>query len=140
MARAQMDIMNLVIATAVMVVISIIGLMWYGSNSFDRSYMTLDTAYIASNLPEIQCSYRGSAITGCIDILKAGKAGNEYYTAFGYSTVSLHYIEAGLEKNITLYELKKDFRRKEIASYPVNAYDANTGRFYEGKILVEAYS
>jgi hypothetical protein len=140
MARAQIEIMNLAIATAVMVLISSIGLMWYGTNSFNRSYIAEDTAFIASNMPEIQCSYRGTTKTGCIDLLRASQVDDEYYGSFGYSTISIYYVEEGQEKNSTIYDRKMEFRKREISEFPVSVYDASTGSYYAGKIRAEAYS
>lgn len=140
MAKAQMDVLNLVIATAVMVIISSIGLMWYGVNSFDRSYLTSDAANIAVNLPEIQCSFKGTSASGCVDLLRIEKLGDEYYSSFGYSTISVYYVQAGREKNITLYENKRTFRRKSIAEIPVRVYDAEAGEYFAGKIKAEVYS
>ncbi|MFH1181919.1 MAG: hypothetical protein V1702_03090 [Candidatus Woesearchaeota archaeon] len=140
MAKAQMDILNLVIATAVMVIISSIGLMWYSANSFDRSYTTSDAAFVASNLPEIKCSFKGASTTGCVDLLRVEKLGEGYYSSFGYSTISVYYVQDGLGKNLTLYENKKDFRRKKIAEIPVSVYDAEEGRYFAGKLRAEVYS
>jgi hypothetical protein len=140
MAKAQMEILNLVIATAVMVIISSLGLLWYSSNSINRDYMTSDAAFIAANLPEIQCSFKGTQATGCVDLIRVEKLGGEYYGSFGYSTISVYYMQGGLEKNITLYENKRDFRRKEVAEAPVSVYDAEEGKYFAGKIRAEVYS
>ena len=140
MAKAQLEVLNLVIATAVMVVISSIGLMWYSANSANRDYMTSDAAFIAANLPEIQCSFKGTQSTGCVDLIRVEKLGEGYYSSFGYSTITVYYMQGGLEKNLTLYDNKKEFRRKEIAEAPVSVYDAEEGKYFAGKIRAEVYS
>ncbi len=136
--KAQMEIFNLVIATVVMVVLAAIGLLWYSSQGFNSNYATEDAAFVASRLPEIECSYRGQPITGCIDLLRAEKLGAEYFDSFGYSTITVNYLENFSAKNLTLYENRKPaYREKKVAELPVNVY--NSGVFYTGKIRAEVY-
>jgi hypothetical protein len=131
--KAQAEMLNLAIATTIMIVIAAIGLIWY-SFSLGHKDETKDYAFIASNLPELQCSFKGTTSAGCIDLPRA-TLGEGYYGSFGKSRILLNYWKEGNENSTVIYNGKTTSLVRKATDMPVSVYDA--GKYYQGKIRVE---
>ena len=139
--RAQANLFGMVIATAIIMAIAALGILWYAVQSADEVTRESSAAFIAGTLPEWQCSYKGDTTTGCIDLLRVGELGGDYFSSLGYSVITLEYLDAGSTAQITVYENKKElFSDKKISYFPVSVYDAGREIYMAGKMKAEVYT
>jgi hypothetical protein len=139
--KAQMELFNLAIATALTMLLVVLGILWYATQSMQEEGITRNVAFLAASLPEWQCSYKGQTTTGCIDLLRAAKLGGDYFSLFGYSIITVEYVTEDWQKErMVIYSnQKKGFVEKRTMYVPVNVYDARTSSFLAGSIKAEVY-
>jgi hypothetical protein len=139
--KAQAELLSLAIATALTILLVVAGIMWYATQSVDKMDITNNVAFLAAALPEWQCSYKGQTISSCIDIIRVTELGSNYFSSFGYSTLTLEYITQDWQKaSVMIYDNKKErFVERDTIYVPVNVYDARTNNFLAGTIKVESY-
>ncbi|MBW2970035.1 hypothetical protein KY319_02835 [Candidatus Woesearchaeota archaeon] len=106
------------------------------------------TALKAFYLPELDCSFLVTQKDNCIDKIKMTKlaelintnekAQTDYYSEFGYSTITTKDVFT--EEKWTIYtNIPEDYTSKIKAQTPILLYDAWVDRYSFGVIEVDVY-
>jgi len=139
--RGQVELLSLAIATGITMLLITAGILWYASQDTAEESIRTEVAMLAATLPEWQCSYNGQVNANCVDLLRVTMLGSDYFTVFGYSTITLEYITQDWQKiEVVLYsDQKQDFVEKRTFYEPVSVYDAKTGLTLAGNVKAEVF-
>lgn len=103
-----------------------------------------------SSLAEIQCSERGIAKDGCIDLLKINVASEVmqkeenrefYFDKFGFSRLAIKQIYPEVRDIAIIYDNSiEDYSYKDVSNIPVSLFDPIKNEYHFGTIIVEVLS
>ena len=103
-----------------------------------------------SSLAEIQCSERGIAIDGCIDLLKINGASEVmqkeenkefYFDRFGFSRITIKQIYPEIKEIIVIYDNSlQDYSYKDASNIPTSLFDPIGNKYHFGAITLEIFS
>ncbi len=103
-----------------------------------------------SSLVEIQCSERGIAKDGCIDLLKTNGASEVmqkeenrefYFDKFGFSRLTIKQIYPEVKDILIIYDNSlEDYSYKDMSNLPMSLFDPMENEYHFGTIIVEIFS
>ena len=108
---------------------------------------SIETAQIASSLPELQCSQNNILESNCIDILKLENSVSvinttNYFNLFAYSKITVKQKFPDPANNWTLYEREPNEDDYDIRPtyFPISLFDPKTQNYYFGVMTIEVYT